>query len=88
MPKGVLKVTYFLIILSFLLYIFIVYFSEENKNKILNNRSDYPNNFYKKILNLPFLENDTNNVIDYNYENSEEKKTKKRYFWKLLNDNK
>ena len=88
MPKGVLKVTNFLLLLFFLLFVFIVYFSTGNKNKILKNRSDYPDNVYKKISNLPFLENDTNNVIDYNYENSEEKKTKKRYFWKLLNGNK
>tara|TARA_B100000959_G_C14859893_1_gene573822 strand:- start:750 stop:1013 length:264 start_codon:yes stop_codon:yes gene_type:complete len=87
MYKGILKVTYFLFIVFFLLFVFIFYFSEDNKNKIKNNRSNYNENIYKQISDLPFLENDTNEVIEYNYDKSEEKKLKKRYFWKLLNGN-
>ena len=87
MYKGILKVTYFLFIVFFLLFVFIAYFSEENKYKIKNNRSNYNENIYKQIPDLPFLKNDTNEVIEYNYDKSEEKKLKKRYFWKLLNGN-
>ena len=42
----------------------------------------------KKNLNLPILENDTNNIIEYNFEGSKNNKIKKRYFWNLLDDKK
>ena len=42
----------------------------------------------KKNLNLPILENDTNNIIEYNFEGSKNNKIKKRYFWNLLDDTK
>ena len=87
MYKGILKITYFLILLSFLLFIFTIYFSKENINKIKSNRLEYHKNIEKKISNLPFLENDTNNIIEYNYEKSEQRKIKKRYFWELLKKN-
>ena len=87
MYKGALKIIYFFVIVFFLLFVFIFYFSEDNKNKIKHNRSNYNTNLYKQISDLPFLENDTDDVIEYNYDKSEEKKVKKRYFWKLLNGN-
>tara|TARA_B100002051_G_C16226924_1_gene388542 strand:+ start:253 stop:519 length:267 start_codon:yes stop_codon:yes gene_type:complete len=84
MHKDIFKVIYFLIILLFFLFIFITYFSKENINKIKKNRIEYRNAIEKKISDLPFLENNTENIIDYNYEKNEEKKLKKRYFWDLL----
>ena len=87
MYKGTLKIIYFITIVSFLFFIFIIYFSKENISKIKNNRFNYYKNIEIKKLDLPFLESDTNNIIEYNYEKSEEKKIKKRYFWKLLNNN-
>ncbi len=83
----ILKITYFFSIIFFLVFVLIFYFSDDNKSKIKNNRSNYNINLNKQILDLPFLKSDTNNVIEYNYEKLEEKKIKKRYFWKLLNAN-
>ena len=42
----------------------------------------------KKNLNLPILENDTNNIIEYKFDGSKKNKIKKRYFWNLLDDKK
>ena len=68
MYKGTLKIIYFFVIVFFLLFVFIFYFSEDNKNKIKHNRSNYNTNLYKQISDLPFLENDTDDVIEYNYD--------------------
>ena len=88
MIRNLLKVAYILTIISFLLFIFIIYFSSDNRNKIIKNRSNFNYNMQKKNLNLPILENDTNNIIEYNFEGSKNNKIKKRYFWNLLDDKK
>ena len=86
MIRNLLKVAYILTIIFFLLFIFIIYFSSDNRNKIIKNRSNVNYNMQKKNLNLPILENDTNNIIEYNFEGSKNNKIKKRYFWNLLDD--
>ena len=88
MIRNLLKVAYILTIIFFLLFIFIIYFSSDNRNKIIKNRSNFNYNMQKKNLNLPILENDTNNIIEYNFEESKNNKIKKRYFWNLLDDTK
>ena len=87
MIRNLLKVAYILTIIFFLLFIFIIYFSSDNRNKIIKNRSNFNYNMQKKNLNLPILENDTNNIIEYNFEGSKNNKIKKRYFWNLLKNN-
>ena len=87
MYKKILIIIYFATIIFFLTFIFVIYFSKDNIDKVKDNRLNYHNSIEKKISNLPFLENDTNNVIQYSYENLEEKKIKKRYFWNLLKSN-
>ena len=71
MYKKILIIIYFAIIIFFLTFIFVIYFSKDNIDKIKNNRLNYHNSIEKKISNLPFLENDTNNIIQYSYENLE-----------------
>ena len=88
MIRNLLKVTYILTIIFFLLFIFITYFSSDNRSKIIKNRSNFNYNMQKKNFNLPILENDTNNIIEYNFEGSKNNKIKKRYFWNLLDDKK
>ena len=88
MIRNLLKVAYILTIIFFLLFIFIIYFSSDNRSKIIKNRSNLNYNMQKKNLNLPILENDTNNIIEYNFEGSKNNKIKKRYFWNLLDDTK
>ena len=87
MYKKILIIIYFSITIFFLTFIFVIYFSKDNIDKIKNNRLNYHNSIEKKFSNLPFLENDTDNIIQYGYENLEEKKIKKRYFWNLLKSN-
>ena len=88
MIRNLLKVAYILTIIFFLLFIFIIYFSSDNRSKIIKNRSNFNYNMQKKNFNLPILENDTNNIIEYNFEGSKNNKIKKRYFWNLLDDTK
>ena len=88
MIRNLLKVAYILTIIFFLLFIFIIYFSSDNRSKIIKNRLNFNYNIQKKNLNLPILENDTNNIIEYNFEGSKNNKIKKRYFWNLLDDKK
>ena len=86
MIRNLLKAAYILTIIFYLLFIFIIYFSSDNRSKIIKNRSNFNYNMQKKNLNLPILENDTNNIIEYNFEGSKNNKIKKRYFWNLLDD--
>ena len=88
MIRNLLKAAYILTIIFYLLFIFIIYFSSDNRSKIIKNRSNFNYNMQKKNLNLPILENDTNNIIEYNFEGSKNNKIKKRYFWNLLDDTK
>ena len=88
MIRNLLKAAYILTIIFFLLFIFIIYFSSDNRKKIIKNRSNFNYNIQKKNLNLPILENDTNNIIEYNFEGSKNNIIKKRYFWNLLDDTK
>ena len=84
MIRNLLKATYILTIIFFLLFIFIIYFSSDNRNKIIKNRSNVNYNMQKKNLNLPILENDTNNIIEYNFEGSKNNKIKKKIFLEFV----
>ena len=83
------EVKYLLFTVVILLFIFFTgkyYFSDENKKKSYRS---YKNNDEKiKIYskNLPVLENDTQNVIEY-VKQTNKKKKKKFNFWKLLENN-
>ena len=80
------EIKYLIFILVIALFIFFTgkyYFSDENKKKSYRS---YKNNDEKiKIYskNLPVLENDTQNVIEY-VNQTNKKKKKKFNFWKLL----
>ena len=85
MLNKIKSIIFFLVLISFLLSILIFYFSDENKMIINSNRFNLKTNSNIKQLNLPVLKNDTNDVIEYPKENENIEKSKKRYFWKLLN---
>ena len=74
-----------LLVLIFFIFTFKYYSSGKNieaKNFTRNNINDIIN---KKISNLPILENDTSNVIEFNDGFSNEiKNDKSRSFWNLL----
>ena len=85
MINKFIGIFYFIILIVFLLFSGFYYFSNENKNKILKNRVNLSNNISESIKNIPFLENDTDNIILYPSSNSKDEELKKRYFWELLN---
>ena len=81
----ILNFSCILLIIIFFIFKFKYYSSSKNieeKNFTRNNINEIIN---KKISNLPVLENDTNNVIEFNdgYSN-ENKNSKSRNFWNLL----
>tara|TARA_B100000424_G_C22612358_1_gene341116 strand:+ start:293 stop:556 length:264 start_codon:yes stop_codon:yes gene_type:complete len=86
MYKKIVNLLYFIFIALLFSYVIIIYFSEELSLEIKQNRANYSNNIQTKILPIPLLKNDTDNVINFNLQGNVEKKIKKRYFWKLLKD--
>ncbi len=86
MYKKIVNLLYFIFITLLFSYVIIIYFSEELSLEIKQNRANYSNNIQIKILPIPLLKNDTDNVINFNLQSNVEKKIKKRYFWKLLKD--
>ena len=80
------EIKYLIFIVVIALFIFLTgryYLSDENKKK--SYRSYKNNDVIIKLFskNLPILENDTQNVIEY-VKQSNKKKKKKFNFWKLL----
>ena len=69
----------------FLIFVFKYYFIQQKfADKILIN-SNYLENLEKKISNLPYLESNTENIIDFNNTvNNLDNKRKKRKFWDLI----
>ena len=65
----------------FIIFLINFYFSEENIKQINKSRFNYLNKLDKHILDLPLLENDTNNIIEY--KNDMENK-KYNLFWGLI----
>ena len=78
------KIFLYLLIIIFFSVIIFYYFSEENKIKIINNRLGSTEAIENEYSNFPLLNNDTDNVIDYNTSDISNNKIKKRYFWNLL----
>ena len=84
------EIKYLIFIIVISVFIFLTgryYFSDEN---LKNSYRSYKNNDEKIKLyseNLPILENDTQDIIEYVKQTNKDKK-KKFNFWKLLeNDN-
>ena len=80
-----LKIFLLILILIFIWSTFKFYSSKKNFNNKDFNRNNIEKIINKKISNLPILENDTNNVIEFNNSISNEiNKDKTRSFWNLL----
>ena len=77
----------FLLVLFFLFFFFVIryYLSDINVKKTNSNRSNIETIINEKISNIPILENDTDNVIEFNSTFSEEiQDNKPRSFWNLF----
>ena len=77
---------FFLIIIFLFFYNIYKYYSSNKNIKNINlNRLNIEEIVKTKISKIPILENDTNNVIEFNSSFSEEiQDNKKRNFWDLL----
>tara|TARA_Y100000590_G_scaffold369160_1_gene430218 strand:- start:652 stop:912 length:261 start_codon:yes stop_codon:yes gene_type:complete len=84
MLKKIKNIFYIVAFCIFLLLISVFYFSDQNIKKTNKMRSLYSLNT-NNFKNLPLLENDTNNIIEYTDSIEIYKKKKKKYkFFELL----
>tara|TARA_B100001121_G_scaffold307288_1_gene328453 strand:+ start:1142 stop:1405 length:264 start_codon:yes stop_codon:yes gene_type:complete len=83
------EVKYFIYIIIIIIFIFFVgqyYFSDIYKKKSYRSLINIDKKIETYSKNIPILENDTQNIIEY-VENTKSKKKKKFYFWELLDKN-
>ena len=81
----IINLLFAVLILLFFFSVYNYYSSNKNIKNINLKRSNIQENLSSKTSNLPFLENDTNNVIEFNSSFSEEIKIdEQRNFWNLL----
>ncbi len=84
MLKEVKYVVYLLTIFFFIFFVIKFYLSENNikwTNKVI---LQYQNILDKKIIGLPIIKDDTNDIIEYTNEVEDFKNEKQRKFWDLL----
>ena len=85
MFKKVINLFFLLLFFIFTFLTITFYFSVENIRKTNKFRSLYSINLNKMINNLPILQNDTSDIIQYKNDVEIYKKKKKNYiFWDLL----
>tara|TARA_B100001996_G_scaffold283908_1_gene224174 strand:+ start:177 stop:440 length:264 start_codon:yes stop_codon:yes gene_type:complete len=81
----IINLFFLIIVFLFFFNIYKYYSSNKNIKNVNLNRSNIEEILKTKISNIPILENDTNNVIEFNSSFSEEiKDNKSRSFWNLL----
>ena len=83
--NKVINILFIAVILSFFMVTYKYYSSSQNIEKKNYNRNNIDEIINTKISNLPILENDTKNVIEFNDGSSINiKNGKPRSFWNLL----
>ena len=83
------EIKYFIFVLLILLFLFLTgryYFSDTNKKNSYRSLSSNNQKIETYSKNLPILEDNTKDIIEY-VEKSNNKKKKKFNFWKLLENN-
>ena len=76
----------FLLTFIFLLSIYNYYSSNKNVDAKNYNRENIDQILKEKIIDLPVLKNDTNNVVEFNNSiKNDIEENKKRNFWDLIN---
>ena len=86
MLKEVRYLIFVFVISLFIFFTLKYYFSDTNKKKSYRTLNNINEQIAVYVKNLPVLEDDTKNIIEYVEENSNKKK-KKFNFWKLLENN-
>ena len=81
----IFNIIMFLLIIIFILSIYNYYSSNKNVDAKNYNRKNIDQILKEKIIDLPVLKNDTNNVIEFNNSLKDDiEENKKRSFWDLL----
>ena len=79
------NIVMFLLIIIFILGIYNYYSSNKNVDAKNYNRKNIDQILKEKIIDLPVLKNDTNNVIEFNNSLKDGiEENKKRSFWDLI----
>tara|TARA_B100001540_G_C15268737_1_gene400427 strand:+ start:45 stop:308 length:264 start_codon:yes stop_codon:yes gene_type:complete len=86
MIKEIKYLIFIIIISSFLFFTARYYFSDKNIKNSYRSLNDIKNKINLYAENLPILENDTQDIIEYINE-TKTKKKKKFNFWELLDKN-
>ena len=84
MLKEVKYLIFLLVITLFIFFTAKYYFSDPHKKKSFRSLVNIDKKIENYSQNLPILEDDTKNIIEY-VKNTQTKKKKKYYFWELLN---
>tara|TARA_B100001105_G_C22116894_1_gene325797 strand:+ start:291 stop:557 length:267 start_codon:yes stop_codon:yes gene_type:complete len=84
--KDTLKAIFYSIsAIAFIIFIAVFYLSEENKRHTYKIRTQYLEKVNNYLSELPFLINDTENIINFKDDLNESKKNIiKRKFWELI----
>ncbi len=80
------ELKYLLHLLTIFIFFFILlkfYLSDSYEKKLYRSLNNYDEVIKKYSKNLPLLENDTQNIIEY-VDNNIDKSKKKYKFWKLI----
>ena len=86
MIKEIKYSLFLVIIFVFLFFTVKYYFSDDNKKKSYRSFTNIENKINSYAENLPILENNTKDIIEY-IDKTEIKKKKKYYFWDLIGKN-
>ena len=86
MVKEIKYLIFLVLILLFLVLTGRYYFSDTNKKNSYRSLQNIDQKINTYSKNIPILEDDTKNIIEY-VEQSSTKKKKKFNFWKLLETN-
>ena len=86
MIKEIKYSLFLVIIFVFLFFTVKYYFSDDNRKKSYRSFINIENKINSYAENLPILENNTKDIIEY-IDKTEIKKKKKYYFWELIGKN-
>ena len=85
MTRKFIYIFYLSVFIFFILLITTFYFSEDNINRIEKNRSIFSDKLNMDTKSIPYLRNDTSNIILYKDDIEEYKKNRKyNLFWNLI----
>mgnify|MGYP003682030471 CR=1 FL=1 len=84
MIKHFISVLIFIFVFLFIYFVISIYVSDNNKIKVSSNRENVQSSVEQKLLILPILKNDTNNVIEFNSGYEDNNNKIKRNFWNLF----